>query len=143
MNLDNAGNLLLPAELLHYIAKNDDVLWGRAQEIIAAVADEGVGLGEVLQDYAVQTRQQVTQWLQAEERARAGEGEEEAAIAAKVPSILRSVTLVLDMTAPAMQRNRADVIGEGISPQEVAQVAREFKALPPVARALTLQECCA
>lgn len=100
----------------------------RAAEALEMIAHNGVGLGEVLQDYACQTGAQLRRIL-------AGETDD-------LPQVLRSARSVLEMTPSAMRRNKAETLGEKerLTAADIGGITQEFLQSPLIARLLAEQE---
>lgn len=117
----------------------------RALHVMNVLADSGLGLGEVLRDYAEQTSQQMSELMQA--CARLSQGHADAQTIATLRTahfIVGSAATVLDMTPAAMLRNRADMVGtrEKISREEITRICRAFREDAGLRSIMESEEAC-
>lgn len=136
----NSGNTASLARLAEY-----DAAFDRARHVMEILASNGLGLGEVLRDYAEQTASQMQELMQAAEHLRADHVDaHNVAVLQSTYTVLSSAATVLDMTPAAMQRNRADVVGdkEKVSREEIVRIARAFRHAPEVQTLLASEENC-
>lgn len=118
----------------------------RAMHIMESLAGSGVGLGEVLRDYAEQTLTQMSDLYEAAGRFTKGMADAEDIETLKAAYVvLSSAATVLDMTPAAMQRNNAQALGlkEKVSREEIVRIARAFKQAPEVQGLLQSEDAAA
>jgi hypothetical protein len=135
------SEVTLAKECLRYLGEDKSVLH-RAAHVLQLVAHSSVGLGEVLQDYAHQAWGQLREVIQASRNAADGtQTLEDLDVLRNVHLVLKSTKTILDMTPAAMQRNKADALGEEkFSRADIAQVAHDFMYSPQVAQVLAAED---
>ena len=114
----------------HALALSGDEMWECAAEVVDALVESGMGLGEVLRDYATQTAMQMRACENLWRQRNLYRGNPEAEI--KLAAVISSVQMVLDSTPAAMLRNRATMLGDKnkISREEVMELAEVFRRNP-------------
>lgn len=134
---DHLSESALACEALKRLSEDRSILY-RAAQVLELVAHSGVGLGEVLQDYAHQAAGQVKSVMHAGRNLEAGIGPEDAEAVENIPLVLKAVKSVLEMTPGAMQRNKAESLGEKekLSRAAVAALMHDFVHSFDVARLL-------
>lgn len=111
----------------------------RAAEVLDRVAHNSVGLGEVLQDYAHQAGGQLRGVLRAGANLAAEKLQPEDTEALEnIHFILKAVKSVLEMTPAAMQRNKADALGDKhpFTRADIAAITHDFLHSSDIARLL-------
>lgn len=110
-------------------------LFQRTLDVMQILASNGLGLGEVLRDYAEQTAAQMTELAEACQALQQGALDARGLQVLKhAHFILTSAATVLEMTPAAMARNKAEMVGgrEKISREEIVRVARQFREAPEI-----------
>jgi hypothetical protein len=121
----------LVEECLGHLGTDKNVI-PRATHVLELVAHSSVGLGEVLQDYAHQAWDELRHVISAaQHKANGTQSVDDTNMLENAQMILKTVRTVLEMTPIAMQRNKAETIGEEkLSMQDIAQVANAFAHAP-------------
>lgn len=119
--------------------------YDRAMHVMEQLAGSGVGLGEVLRDYAEQTLAQMSELYDA--AGRFGKGMADADDIETLRSshaVLTSAATVLDMTPAAMARNSAQALGlkEKTSREEIVRITRAYRQAPEVQVLMQSPEAC-
>jgi hypothetical protein len=116
-----------------------------ALQVMELLSTCGVGLGEVICDYARQTHDQMCDLLSASENLLRGEIDEETVTHLNAAyAVLGSAATVLEMTPAAMLRNHTEVVGAGskISREEIVRITRAFKQAPEVMALTHSEDAC-
>jgi hypothetical protein len=111
--------------------------------VLELVAHSSVGLGEVLQDYAQQSSAQLAGILRAAENASCGTlSQDDVTALMNINFVLKSVKSVLQLTPQAMQRNKADALGEKekLTRADITAIAHAFLHSPEIARLLAAED---
>lgn len=117
----------------------------RAMHVMESLAGSGVGLGEVLRDYAEQTLSQMSELYDAAGRFAKGMADADDIETLKTShAVLSSAATVLDMTPAAMARNNAQALGakEKTSREEIVRIARAYKQAPEVQMLMQSPDAC-
>src|SRR5262249_30211373 len=102
----------LARECLQHLGEEKSVLH-RAAHVLELVAHSSVGLGQVLQDYAHEGGGQLREVIRAaQSSSREMHSPDDIEVLQNVQAVLKSTKTILDMTPAAMQRNKADALGE-------------------------------
>lgn len=108
--------------------------------LLERISRQGVGIGEVLQDYARQSSGQLQSAIAAAKHILDGKAApDEIENLRKLPQVVKTVGTVLEMTPAAMLRNKADCIGEKdkIMRSDIVQACKHFAQSPEVLHILS------
>ena len=130
-------------ECLQRLCGEESILH-RVSHLLDIIESSGTGLGEVLQDYARQAKAQLRELLYVSRHVADG-NDAQANDVEKLENIhftLKSVQSVLEMTPVAMQRNKADTLGEKVrvSSADIKQTADSFHKSPDIAQLLAQED---
>lgn len=117
----------------------------RAMHVMESLAGSGVGLGEVLRDYAEQTCAQMSDLYEAAGRFAKGMADaDDIETLRSSHAVLTSAATVLDMTPAAMARNSAQALGlkEKISREEIVRITRAFRQAPEMQMLMQSPDAC-
>lgn len=145
MGVHSSANKSLPESSFISSMLAPNGVCSRASAALRVIAADGIGLGEVLRDYAQQGGRQLVALLEA--CGKLAEAEVDAGTAETLKNahyVLSTVATVLEMTPSAMLRNKADTLGDQDkwAREDVVRLARAFRFAPELQELLASEESC-
>jgi hypothetical protein len=136
------NDVLSAREALKHISHSSG-LFRRTAEVLNLVAHSSTGLGEVLQDYAHQACSQLEGVIRAaENRMQNHPQPDDTEALQNIYFTLKAVKSVLEMTPAAMERNKAETLGEKgkLTRSDIAALAETFLQSPDVIQFLASED---
>jgi|GEM_PF-1016445 len=118
-----------------YNFAKENSIFSRAARILELVSDNGLGIGEVLQDFSTQTSRQLYCVISAAKHLNEdSQSEEDIEILKNSRQIVKNAKRVLELTPIAMLRNNTKSVGkkEKLCGKDIDQFAKVFAASPEV-----------